>query len=493
MTALISGSRLSSNHYFGNYRNDSGNLGNCTTWDFSDTNTAGTYLAGYGLGDRTVGGDGVRVRISGDCPGFAGVYGVWGKSGSTGTLTGNVTLQLDAAHATYGSISEAGNHSIDGTIRITLNAGTVSGNVAGGFSEASAGQSIGRVELFVNGGLIEGSLYGGSTGNSAANGSITGDVAITMTGGTLVGNLYGGGSTGTINGHTSVTISGGTIYGNVNGGSCGEGRVLGTNSVTIESGRAYIRGSITGDTVTLKDVSDSGSPAGFDRYAGQVTATHLVLRHVTASSFDAAIHAEDITVSGGTNTHLARLESVQSIYLESGSSLSLTQLLVGEGKTCSLRQTEGGLGEVTVTGLLSLGTNSTLSGNITLGSPDGGYILAAEGATARLEGKLTLNAGGALSDATLTALSVLTEGSSYTLLEQVDALELTADGYSSLQRGAALSGFVDASTYFTNLQKGRYSLTYNGKELSLTLVPEPTSAALALLALAAMAARRRRS
>ncbi len=499
VTNLLSGSRLSNNHYFGNYSGDSGNIGNCTTWDFTDTNTwdvpgnldsTSKYLVGYGLGDRTVAGEGVRVRISGNCPGFAGVYGIWG---SKGTLTGNVTLQLDAANATYGYISGAGNHSIDGTIHITLNAGTVSGHVAGGFTEASSGQSIGGVELFVNGGLIRGSLYGGNAGDSATHGVITGDVTITMTGGTLVGNLYGGGSTGTINGHTHVTITGGTIYGNVDGGSCEEGKILGSSSVTVESSRACIRGSITGNTVTLKDVADSGSPAGFDRYAGQVTATHLVLHHVTANRFDAAIHAEDITVSGGTHTHLARLESVQSIYLESGSTLSLTQLLVGEGQTCSIQQTEGGQGGVTVTGLLRLGTASTLSGDITLGSPDGGYILASEGATARLEGKLTLNAGGSLSDDTLSALSVLSEGSSYTLLGQVDELELTADGYSSLQRSATLSGFVDASTYFTNLEKGRYSLTYDGKELSLTLVPEPTSAALALLALTALAARRRRS
>lgn len=502
VTNLLSGYRLASSHYFGNYRGDSGNIGSCTTWDFTDTNTwtvsgipdsTDKYLVGYGLGDRTVEGEGVRVRISGNCPGFAGVYGIWGKNNQTGTLTGNVTLQLDAAHATYGYISGAANHSIDGTIHITLNAGTVRGSVAGGFTEASSGQSIGQVEIFVNGGLIQGSLYGGNTGSSAANGTITGDVAITMTGGTLVGDLYGGGNSGTINGHTRVTITGGTIYGDVNGGSSGEGKVTGSSSVTIESSRAYIRGAITGNTVTLKDVADSDSPAGFDRYAGQVTATHLVLHHVTANRFDATIHAEDVTVSGGTHTHLTRLESVQSIYLETGSTLSLTQLLVGEGQTCSIQQAEVGQGGVTVTGLLSLGTASTLRGDITLGTPDGGYILSADGATARLEGKLTLNAGGSLSDDILSALSVLSEGSSYTLLKQVDELELTADGYSSLHRSTPPSGFVDASTYFTNLEKGRYGLSYDGQELSLTLVPEPTSAALALLALTALAARRRRS
>lgn len=423
-TLLISGNRKSGSYYFGNWSGDSEKLGNCTTWDLSDTNTNGSYIAAYGQGNRTVEGDGVCVRISGDCPGFLGAYGVYGNgSRYMGALTGDVTLQLDAQKATYGFLADAGNHSMNGTLHLILNAGTFTGNVS-----------------------------------------------ITMTGGILKGNLNGGGNSGTIGGNTSITITGGTIYGNVNGGAAEGGSVSGSDSVTIESNRAYIRGSVTGSTVTLKDVENSGNPCRFDAYSGVISTGNLILDGFTVSQFDAVIRTDSLTLRNGSHTHLSQVESVRSILLEEGSSLSLTQLRVGDVQSCAIQQTGGGNGQISITGFLQLGAASVLTGDITLGTSTGGYVLDANSAS--IEGKLLLNMGGVLSQNTLTALSVLTEGDSYTLFEHVEALALPSTLSTPSEEVDSLPEELgEASLWFTNLQEGRYTLVYSDKKLSLRLIP----------------------
>lgn len=57
---------------------------------------------------------------------------------------------------------------------------------------------------------------------------------------------------------------------------------------------------------------------------------------------------------------------------------------------------------------------------------------------------------------------------------------------------------LDASLVYTDLEKGKYAMVYNWGQnvgtytVALYLIPEPATTSLSLLALAALAARRRR-
>ena len=56
------------------------------------------------------------------------------------------------------------------------------------------------------------------------------------------------------------------------------------------------------------------------------------------------------------------------------------------------------------------------------------------------------------------------------------------------------AGIADASKYFNTFDMGQYYLTFTDYSFSITagVIPEPTTASLSLLALAALAMRRRR-
>ena len=103
---------------------------------------------------------------------------------------------------------------------------------------------------------------------------------------------------------------------------------------------------------------------------------------------------------------------------------------------------------------------------------------------------LTLNEGIKLDEETLTRIY---SNESTILFTGVDGLTLGTTSYTSLTEDDA----VLASTYFTNLNSDNYIFIYSGIDngtLSLVSmnIPEPTSTALSVLGLAALAYRRRR-
>lgn len=121
-------------------------------------------------------------------------------------------------------------------------------------------------------------------------------VSIAVNGGKITGDVNAGGTAGTVNGNAEITIKGGVISGNVTGGD-----ITGTSTVTVEGNKASIGGSITADTVKLQNVAATDYSDGFDKYAGTITATKLVLDNYTAGLVNATLETDYVTVSNGTN------------------------------------------------------------------------------------------------------------------------------------------------------------------------------------------------
>ena len=120
-----------------------------------------------------------------------------------------------------------------------------------------------------------------------------------------------------------------------------------------------------------------------------------------------------------------------------------------------------------------------------------------------LGNSLTLHSGAYLSNADRSALLSMQWGERYDLAYNVDSLILGDTPYSNIEYVMGTDANIEASQYFANLQEDDYYLCYSGakgvgpdgKNVGVFYIfkaPEPTTSTLSLLALAALAARRRR-
>lgn len=151
------------------------------------------------------------------------------------------------------------------------------------------------------------------------------------------------------------------------------------------------------------------------------------------------------------------------------------------------RETEA---KVVVSGTAKFNTDCTLNANLTMAT--GSTLEIAEGHLS-MGSTLTLQQGITLGDAALQRIQELNMGGQLVLFTGVDALTLDSTNYTQI----STQDSVLASTFFSNIGSDDYVITFTGGttgELAITMtIPEPTTATLSLLALAALAARRRRS
>lgn len=169
-----------------------------------------------------------------------------------------------------------------------------------------------------------------------------------------------------------------------------------------------------------------------------------------------------------------------------GAQVNVADMVIGAGRTISVYQGDGTSTKSTVIlgGLatdmttLTAGSDAVLNANLRMSNTE-----------LTLSGALTLNGSLEMSGIKLTATDYMHWNN------------IAKDGELTLFKGVTgVTGFTDgadASTVFTNLGKGDFTLKYNTdggivQMVANRAVPEPTTATLSMLALAGLMARRRR-
>ena len=427
--------------------------------------------------------DDINVQYTGNIS--ATIFGAMNNGNGAGA--GRLVLDIAAdsiigTEGTYNNVQAAIAGSYGGgkadAFNVYINGGELGNNVVGG-SVNGAG-SIDSVLIALNSGKITGNIYGGSNnenGDTSKAGvpniadSVVGKAQIIVNGGEVTGNIVAGGSAGTI-GNVDVLITDGTIGGNITKGEAKRQQGATTN-VTVVGNKASIGGNIEADTVTLQDVDASESATGFDKYSNIITADKLVLNNVQ-TNLGASVKVTEIEVNG-SNTSLIMSDFATLESLTLGSGVSFGAFKTAESRSAATsNETTLSLSNLTV------GKGSTLNANIVLGKDS---ILSMEGCLTM--GSSVALASGMTIDLTTALLTRLSQGEAIDLFASVDSL--TLDGLN-----------IDHDTitevsFNVDDMVQTFDMAYsNAGTVSITLVPEPATATLSLLALAGLAARRRR-
>ncbi len=277
---------------------------------------------------------------------------------------------------------------------------------------------------------------------------------------------------------------------------------LSKNAAVIMPGMEFSNRSATG-TATLSSTQETNYSVGSTAYTltnGHARHTSendtLLANRLVNSSVENAGSGE-LTVSHAANSLTDVYASAGDMtVMQQAAGLNLDELVVASGKTVSTYTgTEASAtaeANVTVSKRAEFGAGAVLNANLTLAA---GTTLEVGVDGLTMGSTLTLNQGLTLGADTLSRVQGLSVGESTTLFRGVDGLTLGKTSYTSITTEDSML----ASPWFTNLTGDQYVLTYTGTDngsLSITMmsaaVPEPTTATLSLLALAALAARRRR-
>lgn len=436
-----------------------------TTYDQGKTISLGLSAAHY---SGTLAGNSTLI-FDGNYEGGGAVFGAY-----NGTVTENVTLVFDAGGATYNSYTATDNlavsvtgaydANIQGTFKAVINSGVFNKDIIAGVHSGT--NSIGNTELYINGGNLLGNIYGGSRVATATIGrekarSSAPATLVTVTHGTTEGSVYGGGKDGTINGDTKVLLTGGIVKGSVYGGGSG-GTINGNSSVTIDGNLAAVYGNtisgggsggtISGNsTVNIINASASDYDGTIDKFTGTISGgTRSVVQGTRTLAFNNSILQ-------GTAFDTATIVNFDAITL-SNSAITLTSL--GGASELSLQNSMLNItGDADSLESLSMDIDSKLMIDSISGTGDKDFYITLTGTDIDLD-RLSISLTGVdyADGSVLNNVYILSEGVTYN----------------------AEIAWLDQQSPIRNLVVG-------------AAVPEPTSATLSLLALAALAARRRRS
>ncbi len=354
------------------------------------------------------------------------------------------------------------------SFNVYINGATVNGDIVGGSINGTG--TVNEANIVINSGTVNANVIGGAKIAGAGVGS----ASIRVNGGKIIGNIVAGGEAGSVD-SAEVLITGGVI-----GGSITKGTAT-TCSVTVVGNKACIGGNIEADSVTLRQVEASGYSDGFDRYSGTITAKSLVLDDVQVNLAAKLVGTSDVEITGGSHVGLVMGDAVEleTLTLGSGTVLSAWKSIENTASLTDLETT------LTVTDVMTVGAGAGLNANLVFTADSTLSMMGAlaMGSTVALSSDMTLKFSEEM-------YSTLNAGKALTLFTGVDTLSL--DGKTILA-GAD----VNVTGLFQGLDlESEYILGWsNSGEVYLTnmSVPEPTTATLTLMALAALASRRRRS
>ena len=356
--------------------------------------------------------------------------------------------------------------SVSGDGALTVSSGSFSGSIAGNVLLTKAGS--GNLDLNVTNTSAAGvNITGGTLTVQSATSLGSGSIALSN-GAKLVLGFDGG--LGSSTQHATVTMSDGTGIVFRNGGG---GAAPNAYANITASGEVYLAGSIYGNNTRL-----NGSITG----AAEGSNTLVLKRNGTDGN--------SWTLASKLSGNLALKMEANTVTLTNTESDFSGGTIISGGvlKLASGASLGSGSVEVQQGGKLDLSATVTLANDLAL---QGGATLGMGNAVTLADHTLTLNKGVTLSANFLTSLTGADEDTVVTLFSGVanfttNATALTTGGYK-------------AADIFTNPEladTADYVYTVNFADHTVTLsritVPEPTSTTLSLLALAALAARRRR-
>ena len=217
------------------------------------------------------------------------------------------------------------------------------------------------------------------------------------------------------------------------------------------------------------------------------------------------------TISGAVSTTGSVKVNDGELALTGTSALSLNQLSLFDttnatGGTLSVGGANGGTVNIVSAGSVVVGKDSVLNGNLTLGA---GTALTLNGYgdnAATINGTLTLGTGMQVSGLEQLLNDLAAQEAGADGLKSLKLFNVTTVDFGTVEATLAMAADAleeeqpliagyDASKYFSSLDVGAYALIFQNSALYLQTtapIPEPTTATLSLLALTALAARRRR-
>ncbi len=272
--------------------------------------------------------------------------------------------------------------------------------------------------------------------------------------------------------------------------------------------------------VLASELSKEGGEDATVRNSLQVNRVHNSAENASGKlTLDSGVLAQflnEVTATSG-DIQFMNMAAANLTPADSQTQVSLNKLEIGAGMTVSFYEAaaptsmEEMVAETTVTvaGTLTAGKDATLNANLVMGSKSTLDVSATGGKGLLMGSTVTLNKGMTLEDYSSSVWSTWEDGTKYALFSGVDGLSI---GDSMGTEAIDYTQWVDASQYFTNIDEvNRYFLCYdgapadnqngvlqasfNGSNVGMVYVmvmPEPTTGTLSLLALAALAARRRR-
>lgn len=434
------------------------------------------------------------------------ILDVGGNYTLDGDVTGAGTLQVNSGTVlqTSGYHISTALHLNDGELVAASQASVVSGPVSGsgaitvGVLNSSAGVYEGAGSISFSG-LVQSSatVKAGSGQVIFANTDSSGNSVATIDAGlagTAVGQVV-------VSSGASLVVSTAIFLSSEDGGTAAvqveNGAVLTHAGLQISGNSAQADAKLYANTNRGQYNVGSGNFSVEHAHVSKVAEGTMSLGNKLSDVVVENAASGKLTLTNAANSLISVYATVGDVELQNMATYGLEELKIAAGLTVSAYS--GTVAEaqyesvLRVDTLARFGVNTTLNADLVLGS---GAELHADGAVT-MGSDLTLEGNHELSGDLLSQIRSASYGQSVVLFSGIDTLYL---GSQAVTEDITLDMQLMASDYFSNLTRvpgAEYYLTYSGAGtgngiLSVAIIPEPASATLSLLALLALASRRRR-